>query len=234
MVEDRRALKALVAKRDAQEKRISLLRTQLSRTQSTRKEAQEKLAALKKDLEDKVILLMKTHKEKEFYQTAIKELEAGAEDLKNTLLDLEKRPARYGGEMRTSAFVGEKGRLPLPLKGRVLQGKQVLGASAGRIRRGIYIESKGDEEVRCIFPGRVAFSGSLKGYGEMIIVNHGSRFFTIFAELEERMKKSGDQVKEGDVIALVGPRDHSGMARLYFEIRHGEAILNTTKWLKVP
>jgi septal ring factor EnvC (AmiA/AmiB activator) len=232
MVEDRRALKALVAKRDAQEKRIALLLRQLSLTQSTREEAQEKLAALKKDLEDKVILLMKTHKEKEFYQTAIKELEAGAEDLKNTLLDLEKRPARYGGEMRTSAFVEEKGRLPLPLKGRVLQGKQVLGASAGRIRRGIYIESKSDEEVRCVFPGRVAFSGSLKGYGEMIIVNHGSRFFTIFAELGERVIKTGDQVTRGEVIGLAGSPDHSGSARLYFEIRHGEAILDTTKWLK--
>jgi septal ring factor EnvC (AmiA/AmiB activator) len=233
MLEDRGVLEELFAKKDAQEKRIALLRGQLKLTQSTRDQAQEKLTALKKDLEDKVILLMRTHKEKEFYETAIKELEEGAENLKNTLLDLEKRPAGNGGATRTSTFVEEKGRLPLPLEGKVLQGKQVLGASAGRIRRGIYIESKGEDEVRCVFPGTVAFSGRLKGYGEMIIVDHGSRFFTIFAELGERLMETGDQVTSGEIIGLAGSPDRSGLTRLYFEIRHGEAILNTTKWLKI-
>jgi septal ring factor EnvC (AmiA/AmiB activator) len=233
MLEDRGVLEELFAKKDAQEKRIALLRGQLNLAQSTRDQAQEKLTVLKKDLEDKVILLMKTHKEKEFYETAIKELEEGAENLKNTLLDLEKRPAGNGGATRASSFVDEKGRLPLPLEGKVLQGRQVLGASAGRIRRGIYIESKGEDEVRCVFPGRVAFSGRLKGYGEMIIVNHGSRFFTIFAELGERLMETGEQVTSGEVIGLAGSPDRSGLARLYFEIRHGEAILNTTKWLKI-
>ena len=232
MQEDRRALEALVAKKEEQERRIAVLRDQLSLTQSTRDEEKKRLTALKKDLEDKVILLMRTHKEKEFYQTAIKELEAGAENLKNTLLDLGKTPGTYRENNGTSTFVEEKGRLPLPLEGRVLQGKQVLGVSAGRIRRGVYIESKSDREVRCIFPGRVAFSGRLKGYGQMVIVNHGSRFFTIFAELNQRMKKKGDRVASGDVIGLVGSEDHSGLTRLYFEIRHGEAILNTAKWLK--
>ena len=233
MLEDRGVLEKLFAKMDAQEKKITLLRGQLKLTQSTRDQAQEKLTALKKDLEEKVILLMRTHREKEFYETAIRELKEGAEDLKNTLLDLEKRPAGNGTATRASTFVEEKGRLPLPLEGRVLQGKQVLGASAGRIRRGVYIESKGGDEVRCIFPGKVAFSGRLKGYGEMIIVNHGSRFFTIFAELGDRLMKTGDQVTRGEVIGLAGSPDRSGLARLYFEIRHGDAILNTTKWLKI-
>jgi len=232
MQEDRRALEALVAKKEEQEKRIAVLRDQLSLTRSTRDEEKKKLIALKKDLEDKVILLMRTHKEKEFYQTAIKELEAGAEALKNTLLDLGKRPGAYTGNGNALTFVEEKGRLPLPLEGKVLLGKQVLGVSAGRIRRGVYIESKRDREVQCIFPGRVAFSGRLKGYGEMVIVNHGSRFFTIFAELHKRMKKKGDRVASGDIIGLVGSRDSGGLKRVYFEIRHGGAILNTAKWLK--
>ena len=232
MQEDRRALDSLVAKKEEQEKKIAVLRDQLSLTRSTRDREKKRLAALKKDLEDKVIVLMKTHKEKEFYRTAIKELEAGAEDLNNTLLDLEKTPGTYKGNNTPSTFVGEKGHLPLPLEGRVLLGGQVLGVSAGRIRRGIYIESRGDGEVRCIFPGKVAFSGRLKGYGEMVIINHGSRFFTIFAELHKRLKKSGDQVATGDVVGVAGMQDSTGTKRLYFEIRHGEAIMDTVKWLK--
>jgi len=233
MLEDRMALQALVQEKLAQEKKIALLSQQLSQTQSRRNQAEKRLSALKKDLEEKVILLMKTHREKEFYQTAIKELEAGAESLKSTLLDLEKRPGKYGGEMGISAFVEKKGHLPLPFKGKVLRGTKVLGVSAGRIRRGVYIEGKGDEEVRSIFPGRVDFSGRLKGYGEMIIINHGSRFFTVSAELTRRMKKKGDRVACGTVIGLVGSQEKSGLTRLYFEIRHGEAILDPMKWLKI-
>lgn len=232
MQEDRRALEALVAEKGEQEKRIALLREQLSVIQSTGDQAKKRLTTLKKDLEDKVIFLMKTHKEKEFYETAIKELEAGAESLKNTLSDLEKKPDTYRENVGASTFLKQKGRLPLPLEGKIFEGNQVLGVSAGRIRRGIYIESKGDGEVQCIFPGRVAFSGRLKGYGEIVIVDHGSRFFTIFAELNQRMKKNGDQVVSGDVIGLAGSQDQAGLKRLYFEIRHGEAILNTAKWLK--
>ena len=232
MQEDRRALEVLVGKKEEQEERIAALRRQLTITRSARDRAKRRLASLKNDLEDKVILLMKTHKEKEFYQTAIRELEEGAENLKNTLLDLEKRPSTYTGKRGSSTFVKEKGQLPLPLEGRVLQGKDVLGASAARIRRGIYIESKGGDEVRCVFPGTVAFSGRVKGYGETVIVNHGSRFFTVFAELKSRMKNNGDRVQIGDVIGFAGNPDVAGLKRVYFEIRHGEAVLNTAKWLK--
>ena len=231
MQEDRRVLEALVGKKEEQEAKIAVLRGQLSMTKATMNQSEKSLASLRKDLEEKVILLMKTHKEKEFYQTAITELEAGAERLKDTLLNLDAKPVIFGEQ--ASSFIKEKGLLPLPLDGgRVLEGKDVLGDAAARIRRGIYVESRSDNAVRCTFPGKVAFSGSLKGYGETVIVNHGSRFFTIFAELQRRLKKKDDPVKRGEPIGLAGDQKGSGVHRLYFEIRHGETILNTAKWLK--
>jgi septal ring factor EnvC (AmiA/AmiB activator) len=231
MQEDRRVLEALVVKKEEQEAKIAVLRGQLSMTKATMNQSEKSLASLRKDLEEKVILLMKTHKEKEFYQTAITELEAGAERLKDTLLNLDAKPVIFGEQ--ASSFIKEKGLLPLPLDGgRVLEGKDVLGDAAARIRRGIYVESRSDNAVRCTFPGKVAFSGSLKGYGETVIVNHGSRFFTIFAELQRRLKKKDDPVKRGEPIGLAGDQKGSGVHRLYFEIRHGETILNTAKWLK--
>jgi len=232
MREDQEVLEKLAHRKLSQEKKMSDVHQELSQAENRKRQEEDKLSALKKDVEKKVALLVKTHKEKEFYEIAVKELETGAEDLKDTLLDLEKRPGKYGGKMGASLFAENRGSLPLPLDGKIIRGSEVLGPAAASLRRGVYIEGQGGAEVRSIFPGRVDFSGSVKGYGEMIIINHGSRFFSIAAELNRRMKKRGDQVQAGDVIGLVGSPEESGPARLYFEIRHGRKILDPAKWLK--
>jgi murein hydrolase activator len=232
MREDQTVLETLAQRKLSQEEKIKDLGRELSQAENRKRQEEDKLSALKKDLEEKVALLIKTHKEKEFYQIAVKELETGAEELKDTLLDLEKKPGKYGGEMGASRFAENKGSLPLPFNGKIIRGSEVLGPAVASLRRGVYIEGKGEEEVRSIFSGRVDFSGSVKGYGEMIIINHGSRYFTIDAELKQRTKKRGDQVQAGDVIGFVGSPEKSGPARLYFEIRHGRKILDPEKWLK--
>ena len=88
-------------------------------------------------------------------------------------------------------------------------------------------------EVKAIFPGRVEFSGTLKGYGETIIINHGSRFFTISAHLSERKKEAGDPVEGEEVIGIVGGNRPSKGAGIYFEIRRAGKTLAPLKWLKV-
>jgi murein hydrolase activator len=232
MREDQNELETLARQKVSQEEKIRDLGVELSKVQDKKRLEEDKLSTMKKDLEEKVALLINVHKEKEFYEVAVKELETGAEDLKETLLDLEKKPGKYGGEMEASRFAENKGSLPSPFDGKIIRGSEVLGPAVASLRRGVYIEGKGEEEVRAIFPGRVDFSGSVKGYGEMIIINHGSRFFTIDAELSRRTRQRGDQVQAGDVIGFVGDREKSSPARLYFEIRHGSKILDPTKWLK--
>jgi len=230
--EDRKVLETLAQRRQSQEKKISDLGQELSLAEGRRRQEEGSLSALKKDLEKKVALLIKAHREKEFYEIAVKELETGAENLKDTLVDLEEKPGKYGGKMGASRFAENKGNLPSPLGGKIIRGSEVLGPAAANLRRGVYIEGKGEEKVRCIFPGRVDFSGSVKGYGEMIIINHGSRFFTIDAEMSRRTKERGDQVQAGEVIGFVGSEEKPTPARLYFEIRHGRKLLDPTEWLK--
>jgi septal ring factor EnvC (AmiA/AmiB activator) len=96
---------------------------------------------------------------------------------------------------------------------------------------GIFIDGSKDNEVKAVFPGRVAYSGIVKGYGEVVIIDHGSRFFTISANLSERRKEEGDPVAQKEIIGLVG-RGPSRGARLYFEIRKAEDPLEPLKWLK--
>jgi septal ring factor EnvC (AmiA/AmiB activator) len=67
----------------------------------------------------------------------------------------------------------------------------------------------------------------------MIVLNHGSRYFTISARLSKRSKKEGDMVKAGEVIGFLGPSEGDNLPRLYYEVRLGESPLDPVKWLKV-
>ena len=77
------------------------------------------------------------------------------------------------------------------------------------------------------------YSGWLKGYGQIIVINHGSRYFSVFAHLLRRDKVEGDMVEGGEVIGLLGDTESLTGPRLYFEIRKGSRNLDPSEWLKV-
>jgi septal ring factor EnvC (AmiA/AmiB activator) len=125
-----------------------------------------------------------------------------------------------------------KGRLAFPLEGNIVRAQKFLKLDNFRLSKGIFIEASGSTDVRAVFPGKVEFSGKLKGYGEIIIINHGSRFFTISAFLSRRLKEMGDEVGMGDLIGTAGKGGAEGVYLLYFEIREGEKSLDPVEWLK--
>jgi septal ring factor EnvC (AmiA/AmiB activator) len=192
------------------------------------KETSARLLSIKEDMDRKVLVLMKIHKEREFYETGVKELELAAKGLRETLLHLDKGEPRQ--KDLPSHFASAKGKLPLPSPGKIIRGER---SGADNSLKGILIECRSGVEVKAIFPGRVEFSGNLRGYGEIIVVNHGSRFFTVTAYLSKRKREEGEMVKTGDVIGLLGKEGTSSDVRLYFEIRHGAANLDPLEWLKV-
>ena len=190
------------------------------------KEESVRVAAIKEDIDRKVVLLMKTHKEKEFLETGVKELELASQKLKETLIQIEKRD-----EKRTeipSDFANARGKLPMPIEGRILR----EGASSQGGLKGITIEGRPGAEVKAVYAGRIDFSGTLKGYGEIVVINHGSRYFTVSAQLAQRKKQEGEMVKSGEVIGSLGKTALAREARLYFEIRKGGGNLDPLRWLK--
>jgi len=130
-------------------------------------------------------------------------------------------------------FSEMKGKLPLPLKGRILRDVKQFGSNPFMHRKGIYIQGSQTEEVRSVFPGRVDYSGWFKGYGQLMIVNHGSHYFTVYARLEERVKEKGEMVSGGELIGLVGDLGWHVGPGLYFEIRKGGDHLDPERWLKI-
>jgi len=190
----------------------------------------KKLDSLKKDLDRKVILLSKIHQEKDFYETAVKELQLAAQDLKQTFSKIEKK-RKYETTL-SSQFVESKNQLPFPFEGKIIRGDKLLGLKNRNFNKGVFIEGS-ETEVKAIFPGRIDFSGRVKGYGEIVIINHGSRFFTISAQLSRRLMEEGAMVETGDVIGLVGNNGATKKSRLYFEIRKAGKSLDPLSWLKV-
>jgi septal ring factor EnvC (AmiA/AmiB activator) len=230
MEEDRKVLVGLTQKERKHKKDILLIREQLGKIRALEEEEKMRLVPLREDLEKKVIHLMKIHKEKEFYETAVKELQIAAENLKQAFLKIEQKKTYKA--MHSSRFGDSKGKLPYPLEGKALRGDKLLGSERLNLHKGIYVTGSSDSEVKAVFPGRVDFSGRLKGYGEVIIINHGSRYFTISAHLSRRIKEEGDMVEEGEVIGSAGINAYLEEPGVYFEMRRGGKHLNPMKWLK--
>jgi septal ring factor EnvC (AmiA/AmiB activator) len=230
MQDDRKMLERLTEQKRKREVEVSRIRDQFNQKDANYKKNKVQLVSLEKDLEGKVIRLMKVHKEKEFYETAVKELAQAAQDLRETLLTIEKKNTYE--TTKFSRFEDSRGRLSFPMEGRIVKADNLLGATRPHIQKGIFIERDSAAEVRAVFPGRVDFSGRLKGYGEVVIINHGSRFFTISAQFSRRKKEAGEAVQSGEVIGSVGTKGTSKRARLYFEIRKGQKILDPLSWLK--
>ena len=227
--EDRRMMLELAEQQNSVRAEISGLQRQLLERKASKDEEEKHLAALKQELDQKVIRLMKVHREKEFYATAVRELESAAKELKQAFQTIEKRPvykAAPEGRLEDS-----KGRLPFPMEGRVMASSKLSASTGLQGSKGILITGSSDSEVKAVFPGRVDFSGKLKGYGNVVIISHGSRYFSISGHLSERTKKEGEMVKGGETIGWVRG-NKSSEPWLYFEMRKGEAHLDALKWLK--
>jgi septal ring factor EnvC (AmiA/AmiB activator) len=228
MDQDRIMLDTLGKRRSQVEHEVQTLKENVARLEALREAKDQRIAFLEETIEKKVFLLMSVHREKEFYGTAIKELRGAAQALSEAVVCLESQERQ---ELLTKGFAEMKGRLSLPVTGKILRDMKLVRSNPFMHRKGVYITGSPGEEVRAVFPGRVDYSGWFKGYGQLIIVNHGSHYFTIFAHLDERMRETGDMVKADEPLGLVGNPGWEAGPGVYFEIRKGSEHLDPNAWL---
>lgn len=132
--------------------------------------------------------------------------------------------------MRQGTFAKLKGRLPLPIGGKILTsfGPSFDPKSSLKIfKKGVDIEAARLTPVLAISSGKIAFSGELPNYGRVAIIDHGDHFYSLCAHLGELKKQAGESVAAGDVI---GTTDENG-APLYFEIRSRNIAVNPLQWV---
>jgi septal ring factor EnvC (AmiA/AmiB activator) len=181
-------------------------------------------------IESKVFLLMKAHEEKEFYAKAVGELKEASQALNQTLKHL---GSEEGQRALPQGFAHMKGKLPLPLEGRIVKHVTGSGSSPFMHHKGVFIAGSPGQEVKSIFPGRIDYSDWFKGYGQLMIINHGAHYYTVFAHLEERIKDKDEIVSGGEPVGIAGDPGWNLGTGVYFEIRRGGEHLDPERWLGV-
>lgn len=128
-------------------------------------------------------------------------------------------------------FAQRRGQLSAPVPGRVLTA--FAGALPdGRRSEGWLMEAAVGETVRAVAPGRVAFSDWMKGYGLLLILDHGDGYLSLYAHNDGLLREVGDWVKAGEPLAQAGSSGGQGRSALYFELRRQSQPLDPRLWVR--
>ena len=129
------------------------------------------------------------------------------------------------------AFASLKGQMRAPLAGR-LAAKFGSKRGDGPGWKGVFILAGEGTEVHAVAGGRVVFADWLRGFGNLIIVDHGGQYMSIYGNNQSLLRRAGDVVKAGDVIAAAGNSGGNEESGLYFELRHQGRAFDPAGWVK--
>ncbi|MDN5753911.1 MAG: peptidoglycan DD-metalloendopeptidase family protein [Nitrosospira sp.] len=130
-------------------------------------------------------------------------------------------------------FPALKGRLSLPVRGELANRFGSLRASGDITWKGLFIRSVAGEEVKAVAGGRVVFSDWLRGFGNLMIVDHGGSYMSLYGNNETNNKRVGEVVRGGDTIATVGNSGGNPHSGLYFELRHQGKPFDPLNWVRI-
>jgi septal ring factor EnvC (AmiA/AmiB activator) len=128
-------------------------------------------------------------------------------------------------------FSGLRGRLRLPVRGELvgLFGAPRNEGPAGT--KGVFIRAAEGQPVLAVAAGQVVFADWMRGYGNLLIVDHGENYLSIYANNESLLKQTGDPVAAGEAIATVGASGGNEQSGLYFELRHLGKAFDPLRWV---
>jgi len=129
-------------------------------------------------------------------------------------------------------FASLKGKLALPVKGIITNKFGVPRPDSRVVWKGLFVRAGESQPVKCVAAGRVVFADWLRGFGNLLIIDHGSGYMSLYGNNETLLKQVGDTLHGGDNIASVGNSGGNEESGLYFELRHEGNALDPLKWLK--
>jgi septal ring factor EnvC (AmiA/AmiB activator) len=222
---------------------LAELRQLLSRRQEEKRERmaehERTLSAMTRERANRERLLTRVRSEKDLRLAAIESLKEAARALDWKIQGLTRSPAAPGAGGVPPAprpFATLKGLLILPVKGKIVH---LYGSyrhprlNVPAFRSGIDIASERGEPVKAVAAGAVVFSDWFKGYGNVVIIDHGEHYYSVYAHLQDAFKPLDAPVRAGEVIATVGDAGALGATGLYFELRHGDRPLDPLEWLQL-
>ena len=220
---------ALLDEKDVLELKLSSDRTALAGVVSDHGKV---LTEVEKKYRQRSAALKTVRKEKVLSLAALAEMKDSEKALAAKVASLIKARKAQAAKNRFEQY---KGLLKYPVDGKIVKrfGRHKdPRMNITTFENGIDIRTQRGEPVYAVTSGEVLFADWLQGYGNLVIVNHGGNWYSLYAHTDEMFKKRGDRVDAREVIATVGDSNLSGQPDLHFEIRHHGKPLNPGPWFK--
>jgi len=206
-------------------------------------DAQREQAEVDLEAAKRRTLLAKVRDERAYHERMVGELTEASRRLEAFIRELQAKqrklakvpPPKGGVEPPGVGFGTLRGRLPWPTQGRIVTafGAQVHPRFGTRtFRNGVDIEAAEGKDVAAVYAGHVIYTGWFKGYGNLIILDHGNEYYTLYAHIAEIEAKEGDDVRQGQRIGTVGDTGSLAGPRLYFEVRYQGKPQDPVDWLR--
>jgi murein hydrolase activator len=248
--------KKIFAEYDQKVVELRNLKVDLERDAAAKSRIKAGIAVKKLEIEQeknkKAAYLVKVRQDRASYEKSLKELQANAARLQSMMerLDalsrrkLSSRHEKPGSRMKPLAelppvpdrgFASQKGRMSLPARGEIVEtyGKHKHPEfNSYTFSKGFSIAAGAGSDIKAIYEGSVIFADYFKGYGNMIIIDHGGGYFSLYAHAAKILKKVGADVARNETVATVGDVDSSKGPLLYFEIRHQGKPVDPAGWVR--
>ncbi|WP_447527289.1 murein hydrolase activator EnvC family protein [Vreelandella sp. TE19] len=218
---------------------IAQLDSALAETETELDARQTRLAALTDELETQSEKLAETSAERQSVVATLDDRYASEADrladLNQTREEAEAQLRRIQAEMARLAeaspttHIGRtQGDLPWPVQGAISAG---FRGQDGVHYNGIVIEASANTPVTSVHAGRVVFADWMRGFGNLLIIDHGDQVMTLYAHMQQFSARPGQQVSRGDEIGRVGNSGGQSRAALYFEVRNRGEPINPQRWI---
>lgn len=190
-------------------------------------------AVLQERSQERAVVVASLHKQLLSKQQQLKGLVADEHRLQNLVSSLDRAiPDILTAPGLEKPFYKLRGRLIWPTRGKLLDRFGTPRAGSRLKWHGVFIRAKIGRDVHAISHGRVAYADWLRGYGLLMIIDHGDGYMSLYAHNQALYKGTGEWVEAGDVIASVGKSGGQNRAGLYFEIRHNGTPVNPARWCR--
>ncbi len=187
--------------------------------------------------EERAKVLADIRNKKSLEMAAIESLKLSGRDLDEKIKSLGENfnPPKQDKKILPKTFISLKGLLNMPVKGKIVSyfgPYKNTKFNVLNFRSGIDIKAERGEPIRAVCGGKILYASWFKGYGNMIIIDHGDKYYTLYAHAEELFKAKGDTVETDEVIATVGDTGSMIGPKLHFEVRYHGKPIDPVQWIK--
>ena len=163
----------------------------------------------------------------------LQHLKKNKQSLEKIISKIEKIVQPKGLIRGKNVFFTLKGHLNWPVKGKVISTFNAAIDNSTLRHHGILIAAPKGHPIQAIYSGKIIFSNWLRGFGFLIIIDHGQGYLSLYGRNETLLKSKGDEVESGEPIATLGSSGGYKIPALYFGIRQQSKALNPMNWLNV-